>query len=96
MTATKTVYAVCPRCYKRAVIVSHRWDWDRDQDYAVLKCGCGRSEVPFDEGRVLDIDLNNPYMEETHFKLLIPQNYDYDGMWNKIGGCLMASGAEKG
>ena len=42
------------------------------------------------------VDLNNPYMEETHFKLLIPMNYDYDGMWNKIGGCLMASWAEKG
>ena len=87
----KKRYAVCPRCGKRAKILSYRWDWDAQQDFAKVKCVCGVSEVPFDENRIVDIDLNNPYMEVTHFRLLMPAGMDREGTWNKIGGCLMRS-----
>ena len=86
---SREIYAICPRCGKRAVIVSHRWDWDADRDMARLKCICGSAEVPFEESRVLDINLNNPYVKQTQFKLLIPAGYDREDLWNKIGNCLM-------
>ncbi len=92
----RELFAVCPRCGKRAGILSYRWDWDREQDYAKIRCVCGISEVPFDENRIVDIDLDNPYMEEAHFRLLMPAGAEKNGVWNKIGGCLMRSWAEEG
>ena len=85
------VYALCPRCGKRARIISHRWDWDQDQDYAQLRCDCGRSELPYLESRIIDINLRNPYMKQCRFRLLIPPGLDRDNMWNKIGKCLTDS-----
>ena len=91
----KELFAVCPRCGKRAKILSYRWDWDAQQDFAKIRCVCGNiCEVPFDENRIVDIDLNNPYMEVTHFRLLMPAGMDREGVWNKIGGCLMRSWTE--
>ena len=84
----RELFAVCPRCGKRARIISHRWDWDEGQDYALAQCSCGRYEVPYDEGRVVEIDLDNPYMPEEHFRLLMPVNRD-SRMWTTVGGCLM-------
>lgn len=91
----RILYAVCPRCGKRATIIRHRWDWENEQDYVLVRCTCGRFEVPYDDSRVLDIDLNNPYMEEEHFKLLLPPDWD-DSRWSMIGGHMMHSWAFKG
>lgn len=90
----KTLYAVCPKCGKRGKVLSCRWDWDAQQDFAKVKCVCGTWEVPFDENRIVDIDLDNPYMEITHFRLLMPAGMENNGVWNKIGGCLMHSWAD--
>ena len=91
----RELFAVCPRCGKRARILSYRWDWDAQQDFAKVKCICGNvAEVPFDENRIVDIDLNNPYMAVTHFRLLMPAGMDREGVWNEIGGCLMHSWAD--
>ncbi len=84
----QVIYAICPRCGKRARIIGHRWNWDEGQDYAQLICECGRSEVSFSENRVLDIDLNNPYMQESHFRILVPEYEDKDEVWDRIGNCL--------
>ena len=90
---TKEIYAVCPRCGKRARIVSYRWDWDAYESFAQVKCVCGKSEIPYDDDRVLDIDLNNPYMAETHYKLLFPRGWDTDrfDLWSRISECLTAN-----
>ena len=85
----KELIAVCPRCGMRAKVVSYRYDWDRDMDMAQLKCRCGRSEVPYLESRVLDVDLRNPYMREEHFRVLIPETMD-ETTWSKISKCLTA------
>lgn len=85
----KTLIAVCPRCGMRAKVVSYRYDWDRDEQMARLKCTCGPSEVPFLESRVVDVDLHNPYMKEQHFRVLIPESMD-DDTWNRISKCLTA------
>ena len=87
----RVIYAICPGCGKRAQITGHRWDWNEDQDYAQLICECGRSEVPFAEERVLDINLNNPYMRESHFRMLVPECEDKDEIWDRIGRCLAAT-----
>ena len=86
----KELIAVCPRCGMRAKVMSYRYDWDRDEDMAQLKCRCGRSEVPYLESRVVDVDLRNPHMKEQHFKVLIPEHMD-EKTWNKISKCLTAS-----
>ncbi len=86
----QTIYAVCPKCAKRAKILGYRWDWDAQQDFAKVKCMCGTHEVPFDENRVVEINLNNPYMELTRFRLRIPVNMNNE-TWNRVGGCLMRS-----
>lgn len=91
----RTLYAVCPCCGKRAKIASHRWDWNEGQDFAQVKCSCGTREVPFDQERIVDIDLDNPYMEQTHFRLLMPAGMQAE-TWNMIGGCLMESWTEEG
>ena len=90
----RKLYAVCPKCGKRAGVISIRWDWDAQQDFAKLRCVCGTAEVPFDENRVVDIDLDNPYMEQTHFRLLMPVGME-ERTWNMIGGCLMHTWAEE-
>ena len=89
----QTIYAVCPNCAKRGKILGYRWDWDAQQDFAKVKCQCGTHEVPFDENRVVEINLNNPYMKLTYFRLLIPPNMD-NQTWNMVGGCLMHSWAD--
>ena len=86
----KELIAVCPKCGMRAKVASYRYDWDRDEEMAQLKCQCGKSEVPYLESRVLDVDLSNPYMKETHFRVLIPENMD-EKTWSKISRCLTAS-----
>ena len=86
----KEIVAICPRCGGRAKVRSFRYDWDRDEEMAQLKCRCGRSEVPYLESRVLDVDLQNPYMKEQHFRVLIPENMDAQ-TWSKISRCLTAS-----
>lgn len=86
----KEIVAICPRCGGRAKVKSFRYDWELDEEMAQLKCRCGRSEVPYLESRVLDVDLSNPYMKETHFRVLIPENMDVQ-TWSKISKCLTAS-----
>lgn len=86
----KDLIAVCPRCGMRAKIVSYYWDWDREEEMAQLKCDCGRSEVPFLESRVVDVDLANPYMKEQHFRVLLPGTIDEE-TWSKISKCLTAN-----
>ena len=85
----KDIVAICSRCGKRAKVVSYRYDRDRDETMAQLKCTCGKTEVPFLESRVLDVDLCNPYMKEQHFRVLIPENMD-EQTWSRISRCLMA------
>ena len=86
----KDIIAICPRCGMRAKIVSHRYDWYRDEDMARLKCQCGKSEVPFLESRVVDVDLRDPYLKESRFRVLIPENMD-EKTCSKISKCLTAS-----
>ena len=83
---SEIIYAVCPRCGKRAAILSCRYDWDRDQDYARLKCACGKAEVPFAESRIRDVDLCNPYLKEERFRILIPEDWNEDTQYTVIGG----------
>ncbi len=84
----RKLYAVCPICGKRATITKFFWDWDTDQDIANVKCECGsRSRIPYTESRILHVDLNNPYMKETHFDLLLPQGWNEE-MWNKVSACI--------
>ncbi len=86
----KELIAICPKCGMRAKVMSYRYDWDQDENMAQLKCQCGRSEAPYLESRVLDVDLRNPYMKEQHFRVLIPENMDAQ-TWSKISRCLTAS-----
>ena len=86
----KEIIAICPRCGMRAKVVSIRYDWNKDEDLALLKCQCGKSEVPYFESRVLDVDLCNPYMREEHFRVLIPESMD-ENTWSRISRCLTAS-----
>ncbi len=89
----RELYAVCPKCGKRARIQSHRWDWDRDEDIVIVKCVCGRAEMPYRESNILPIDSCNPFIKENNFDLLIPPEWveDQYNLWNKIGKCLMAT-----
>ena len=90
---TRELYAVCPKCGKRARIQSHRWDWEREEDMVLVKCTCGRAEMPYRESNILPVDINNPYLKENNFDLLIPPAWAADryNLWNKIGKCLMAT-----
>ena len=40
----RKLYAVCPKCGKRAGVTGIRWDWDAQQDFAKLRCVCGTAE----------------------------------------------------
>ena len=90
---TRELYAVCPKCGRRAKILSHRWDWNEDQDIVTVKCICGRAEMPYRESNILTVDLNNPYMKQNNFDLLIPPGWEADkyNLWNKVSKCLTAS-----
>ena len=90
----KELFAVCPRCGRRAKVVSFRISWEFEEKIAQVQCLCGRSEIPYSPRRVLPVDLNNPYMREQHFDLLLPVYLGRDNLWNKIGQCLMASWRE--
>ncbi len=81
----RPLYAACPRCGNRAEIIKMIWDWDNDQNLALVKCRCGTSQVPYSESRVLKIDLPNPYMhdENNHFDLLVPPGWNEE-KWEKI------------
>ena len=83
----KELIAICPRCGMRADIVSYRYDWDRDETMAQLKCPCGRSEVPFLESRVVDDDFYDPYLKNVYFRILLPEDRD-ENTWRKINKCL--------
>ena len=84
----RVLYAACPRCGKRADIVSHYWNWDLDMDVCRVKCECGMSEIPYSESRIIPVDVRNPYLRQENFDLLIPEGYDRDNLWNKISKCL--------
>ncbi len=87
----RKLYAACPRCGMRAEISKMVWDWDRDQNIALVKCSCtGKPQrVPYSESRVMKVDLVNPYMHEenNHFDLLLPLGWTED-MWNKLHAFL--------
>ena len=83
----RPLYAVCPRCGQKAQITKFIWDWDGEQDIALVKCRCGKSRLPYCESRVLKVDLNNPYMKEEHFDLLVPPGWNRE-MWEKFQGVL--------
>ena len=85
----RELYAVCPRCGRRARIISHRWDWAQEQDYLGILCACGKSEVPYDEDRVRDVDLRSPYLPEEYFRILIPA--DWESRKITVGCCPMGS-----
>lgn len=84
------LYAVCPGCGGRATVTAFRWDWEQEESYAQVECTCGRSEVPYAEGRVLEIGVNNPYFREDRFRLLIPSGWERDDKWHKVGQLLLA------
>ena len=86
----RILYAICPRCGMRANIIRHIWSWEEYQDIVLVKCACGRSQLPYDESRVLKVDLDNPYMKEEHFDLLVPPGWTYD-RWEKIIACIPRS-----
>ena len=83
----RPLYAVCPRCGRRARIAKFIWDWEEDEAMAVVRCACGQSMLPYLESRVLKIDLNNPYMTENHFDLLVPAWWSPE-MWNRVSAGL--------
>ena len=84
------LYAVCPRCGDRGKVASLRWDWERGESFARVKCACGKSEIPYAESRVLEVSTNNPYLRRDHFRLLIPESWERDDKWHKVGQLLMA------
>jgi len=85
----RKLYAVCPRCGNRAAITKTVWDWDGEQDIALVKCTCGTSRMPCTESRIIKVDIPNPYMHEenNHFDLLVPPGWN-DQMWNRIKNSL--------
>ena len=87
----RPLYAVCPRCGNRAEIIKMIWDWDNEQNIALVKCKCGRSQIPYSESRIHKIDLLNPYMHEenNHFDLLVPPGWTPE-MWQKLQKILTA------
>ena len=83
----RPLYAVCPRCGKRAKITGTARGRDEDEKIAQVKCTCGTAQLPYREGQILRIDLNNPYMQEDHYDLIIPPGWDRN-MWNKVSAVL--------
>ena len=84
---TRPLYAVCPRCGKRAKIIKFIRNDEEDERDALIKCTCGRYQIPYLEGQVVPIDLVNPYMKEDHYDLLIPAALTEE-MWNRISKSL--------
>ena len=83
----KLPYAVCPRCGMRAVITGTIHDWEGEEEIALVKCHCGRSQVPLLESRIIHIDLGNSPYRKDHFDLLLPPGWTKD-MWDRISRCL--------
>ena len=83
----RPLYAVCPRCGKRAKITGTARGRDEDEKIAQVKCTCGTAQLPYREGQILKIDLNNPYMQEDHYDLIIPTGWDRN-MWDKVSAVL--------
>ena len=83
----RPLYAACPLCGNRAEIKKMIWDWDNDQNIALVKCKCSgkMQQVPYSESRVLKIDFLDPYMHEenNHFDLLVPPGWNEEN-WRKI------------
>ena len=83
----RPLYAVCPSCGNKAAVRKFSWNGEEEETHAVIRCICGRYQVPYSVSRVLPVDLCNPYMPEEHFDLLIPAEWDRD-LWNRISRCL--------
>ncbi len=83
----RKLFAACPRCGMRIEIMKTVWDWDNDQNIALVKCRCTGKlmQVPYAESRVMKVDLANPCMHEenNHFDLLLPPGWTED-MWNRL------------
>ena len=80
----RPLYAGCPRCGMRARIEKTYWDWDQDEDIAVVKCkNCGRSRYPYRESRIVHLDYWNPGAgpENSHYDLLIPPGWTEDHVY---------------
>ena len=88
MKQTRPLYAACPRCGTRADIRKRIWDGEEDLCYALVRCGrCGQSTVPYLEHRIVPVDLNNPYMPEEHYDLLLPPGWTPE-MWSRFSTVL--------
>lgn len=86
----RPLYAACPLCGNRAQITKMVWDWDRDENVALIKCDCGnKARLPYSESRVIRIDINNPYMHEenNHFDLLVPPGWTEE-KWERLSKVL--------
>ena len=83
----RPLFAVCPRCGNRADLTKIIRDREEEESIALIRCTCGRSQMVFTESRILHIDLDNPYMRENHFDLLLPPGWTKD-MWNRISAGL--------
>ena len=83
----RKLYAVCPRCGSRARIVKFIRGRDEGEKAAEIRCACGPGRVPYAESRILQIDLDNPYMRESHFDLLLPPGLTRN-LWNKVSAGL--------
>ncbi len=79
----RPLYTVCPRCGRRARITRTARDWETEETIAFVKCECGTSHTAYSGNRILKIDLDNPFMQEQHFDLLVPPGWTQD-MWEKI------------
>ena len=89
----RPLYAVCPSCGNKAAVRKFSWD-GKEETHAVIRCVCGRYQVPYAQNRVLPIDLCNPYMPEEHYDLLIPAGWDND-LWNRISRCRPCWGGQE-
>ena len=83
----RTLYAVCPCCGRRAEVRKLCWNYEEEETSAVIRCMCGLFRVPYSERRIIPIDLNNPYMPEEHFDLLVPAGWHGD-IWNRLSRCM--------
>ncbi len=60
---------------------------DEEENDALVKCTCGQYQISYRESQVISIDLDNPYMKEDHYDLLLPAALTED-TWNRISKCL--------
>ena len=64
----RPLYAVCPRCGKRAKITGTARGRDEDEKIAQVKCTCGTAQLPYREGQILKIDLNTGWPNDLYNK----------------------------